>query len=185
MRFIMLKKINILVGIIFVVIGILLIKVEVFPENLDSDNYVIKDDVIFSKKNSIKYLAILYIPKICLEKGILSRNSVLNNVDRNIYTVKYESPLKDDSTIVLASHSGTSKVSYFRYLDDLVIGDDVYLKTTNGKYLYRIEKKHVVKKTGQIFISDNQKQLILTTCSMKFKNKQLVVVARYVKKFLS
>ena len=75
----------------------------------------LKQDDTFLQKQDDDYIAVLEIPKINLKKGLVDPLSSLNNVDKNIEILKpIEMPDRENHTFSLASHSGTSKVSYFR-----------------------------------------------------------------------
>ena len=125
----------------------------------------------------INYVAVLEIPKINLKKGLVDKNSIDNNVDRNIYTLK-ESIFpneKEYSQIILASHSGNSYVSHFRRLNELKLNDSIYLYYNNNKYTYKIIKKYEIEKNGTANIGVYKESNInLITC-IDGTNKQLVI----------
>ena len=132
--------------------------------------------------NSVNYMAVIEIPKINLKKGIYSKNSSLNNVNKNIYVVK-ESVFPNEeknSHIILASHSGNSKVSYFRKLNKLTLNDEVYLYYKNIKYVYKVSNRYEIKKTGEAELKfTNGSDITLITC-LTGKNKQVVYVAKLI-----
>lgn len=140
----------------------------------------IKYKKIISKKNN-DVLGIIYIPKIKLKKIIIKENSKNNNINKNIKTIKYSNPENKNSTIVLAAHSGTSNVSYFKNLSKLKENDKIFLYIRKYKYEYKIIKKYKIKKTGYLEINDEKNKIILTTCDMKNKDRQLVVIGTNVK----
>ena len=125
----------------------------------------------------INYVAVLEIPKINLKKGLVDKNSIDNNVDRNIYTLK-ESIFPNEreySQIILASHSGNSYVSHFRRLNELKLNDSIYLYYNNNKYTYKIIKKYEIEKNGTANIGVYKESNInLITC-IDGTNKQLVI----------
>ena len=93
--------------------------VEVFFEEEIHDEEIKQEEPKEEKPQVIiNYVAILEIPKINLKRGLVDKNSYLNNVDRNIYTLKETTYPNDEnvSHILLASHSGNSSVSFFRNL---------------------------------------------------------------------
>ena len=78
--------------------------------------------------------------------------------------------------LILAAHSGTGKIAYFEELDNLELKDNIIIRYKNKKYIYQITKIWEQKKNGYIKIKkENKKQLILTTCSPKKKNTQLII----------
>lgn len=117
-------------------------------------------------KNEEEYIAVLEIPKINLKKGIYSKDSKLNDVDRNIYLLE-ESTFPneyDNSHIILASHSGNSNISYFKNLHRLNIGDDIHFYFNGIKYMYKINNIYEVQKTGKIELLLNENDISLITC---------------------
>ena len=132
-----------------------------------------------NKKNIISnYIAVLEIPKIGLRKGLFSSDSINNNVNRNITILNSQMPNEEHSTFILASHSGTSSVSFFNRLNKLRYGDKVYVYYKGIKYKYMIFDYYEEKKTGSIFIKGNsdKKAIVLTTCKPFGFNKQLVYI---------
>lgn len=128
------------------------------------------------KTSSDKYVAIIEIPKINLKKG-LSYNK--NNIKYNIEIVKGSSfPDKDDSNLILAAHSGNSKVSFFKNLHKLVLGDKVYIYYNNIKYEFVIDDIYDVKKDGTVEIKryQNKKTITLITCKKNNKTLQTVYI---------
>ncbi len=85
-------------------------------------------------------------------------------------------PDEENSIIFLAAHSGTGTIAFFKNLDKLIKGDKIELKYKNKIYQYQIDKIWEENKTGYIHINKTEKkQLILTTCSPKNNNKQLII----------
>ena len=132
-----------------------------------------------NKKNIISnYIAVLEIPKIWLRKGLFSSDSINNNVNRNITILNSQMPNEEHSTFILASHSGTSSVSFFNRLNKLRYGDKVYVYYKGIKYKYMIYDYYEEKKKGSIFIKgdSDKKAIVLTTCKPFSFNKQLVYI---------
>ena len=140
-------------------------------------------NISIKKAELIDYIAYLKIPKINLNKGIVSKNSKFNNVDRNIQTLK-ESDMPDikNSNLILAAHSGNSNVSYFKDLNKLEINDNIYIEYNNKEYQYKIVNYYTVEKTGLIDIIRNKNKTTLTliTC-IENTNKQLVIISELYK----
>ncbi|UKI28954.1 MAG: sortase [Clostridium sp.] len=82
------------------------------------------------------YVGNISIPKIDLKRGFVSKDSKYNNVNRNIYIVpESDYPDKEGGNFILASHSGTSSISYFRNLYKLTLGDKVDITYNNKKII--------------------------------------------------
>ena len=128
------------------------------------------------------YIAILKIPKIGLERGFYDKNSKLNNVDYNIlFHKESDYPDEENSNVILASHSGTSSISYFKNLYLLEKNDIAYL-TYNGKtYTYKIVNIYYEAKDGDVAIYRNNKKSTLTliTCTKDDNSKQTIYILEH------
>lgn len=133
-----------------------------------------KIDKISLKDDSIGYIK---INKINLKNKLYSINNKKNTVDKNVTILKDSIfPNEKNSTMIIAAHSGTGNVAYFRNINKLEKGDKVNLKLYNHEYNYIVQNKWEVVKTGSIiFPIESKKQLVLTTCSPKKDNYQLII----------
>ena len=118
----------------------------------------------------------LTIDKLNLSKKIYNINSSHNNVEENV-TI-----LNDDiNLIVLAAHSGPGYIAFFDDLDKLELNDTINLTYNNKNLVYIVTNIEEQTKDGTIEINKTDKQrLILTTCSKKDKNKQLVITSKKI-----
>ena len=131
------------------------------------------------KEEKINYIAILKIPKIKLVRGLVDRNSYLNNVKYNVEILKDSaSPEEKNGNVILAAHSGNARISYFRNLDKLVLGDDISLEYKSKTYKYKIVDIYLIEKTGKAEIVRNKNKNTLTLITCKHNtNKQIVIIA--------
>ena len=128
----------------------------------------------YDSYNTADYFGILEIPKLKINNVIYKKNSKKNDVNINVYLVNDNSNL-----IVLASHSGSSPISYFKKLDKISEDDEIILKAHNRKRVYYFFKKELVKKTGVVKIKQyNYPVLVLITCSKTNKGYQEVYYTR-------
>ena len=129
------------------------------------------------KEEKINYIAILKIPKIKLVRGLVDRNSYLNNVKYNVEILKDSaSPEEQNGNVILAAHSGNARISYFRNLDKLVLGDDISLEYKSKTYKYKIVDIYLIEKTGKAEIVRNKNKNTLTLITCKHNtNKQIVL----------
>lgn len=130
------------------------------------------------KKEKENYIAVLKIPKIKLEKGLYNLKSANNDVDKNIQIVSGSSmPDIKNSNLILASHSGNAKISYFKNLNKLEINDKVSIDYKGKTYNYSVVNKYEIAKTGQakIIRNKNTNTLTLITC-VHNTDKQLIVI---------
>ncbi len=119
----------------------------------------------------------LIIKKIALKSNLYEISNPKNNIEKNV-TILKESipPTNKKSIMILAAHSGTGKIAYFESLNKLEINDYIILIYKNKKYTYVVKDIWEENKTGYInFNKEQQKQLILTTCSPTNKTKQLII----------
>ena len=137
------------------------------------------------KKTNYNYIGILEIPNINLKQGFLDINSKYNNVDYNITVVQTSTyPDVDKGNLILASHSGTSYISYFKNLYKLNIGDYAYIYYNGIKYQYQIVNIYNVEKTGKVAIYRNNSATVLTliTCTKDSETEQTVYILELINK---
>ena len=130
----------------------------------------------------IEYIAVLKIPKINLERGLVDSNSYLNNINYNVQFLK-DSAMPDQrfGNVILAAHSGNARISYFRNLDKLDKDDNVSINYKGKTYNYKVVNIYDVEKTGsaKIIRNKNASTLTLITCRHN-TNKQIIVICELV-----
>ena len=131
----------------------------------------------------VNYIAILKIPKIKLERGLVDPSSYLNNVKYNFQWIDGSSmPDQVNGNVIIAGHSGSARVSYFRKLDQLVIGDSVSIDYKNQTYNYKVIDIYDIEKTGKAEIIKNKNTTTLTLITCRHNtNKQIVIICELVK----
>lgn len=119
----------------------------------------------------------LIIDKLNINQPLYNINDKKNNVEENITILNGTiEPSKNNSIIFLAAHSGTGKIAYFKNLDKLNYHDEITLIYNSETYYYEVKDYWEIKKTGTITVpKEEKKQLILTTCSPKKDNYQLII----------
>lgn len=151
-------------------------KEEIKTKSLDDEIIQINEEVNVSK---INYIAILKIPKINLERGLVDQNSYLNNVNYNVEILdNSDMPNVKNGNVILAAHSGNSRISYFKNLDKLDIADEISIDYQNKIYTYKVTDKYLIEKTGtaEIIKNKNKNTLTLITCKHN-TNNQIVIIA--------
>ena len=133
-------------------------------------------------KVEINYIAVIKIPKIGLEKGLASKDSYYNNVNRNIQILtESDMPDKEKGNVILAGHSGNSSVSYFRKLNKLQNNDEVIISYKGKDYVYRMVNSYEIEKNGYAHILRNAEKTTLTLITCKHNtNKQLIVISELI-----
>ncbi len=138
----------------------------------------IKNEDIEPETDS-NYIAVLEIPKLQLIRGLFDIEEDRNNIEENIQILKESDfPNVENGTMILAGHSGIGKSAYFKHLDNLQIGDLIFLYYQGVKYVYQLSSRYEIEKTGyfQVHKNDQKNTLILITCKLK-TNLQLVFIS--------
>ena len=151
--------------------------------NIDSNKKtsLVKNQVLTAipREDNNDIIMYLEINKLNLLQPIYYMNHEKNNVEENVTILEGSIlPIEENNILFLAAHSGEGSIAYFNHLDKLVIGDQVNIYMKNHTYQYIVNDFWEEKKNGFIHVNKNKKkQLILTTCSTRNKEKQLVVSA--------
>ena len=126
----------------------------------------------------ISYIAILEIPTINLKRGLVSPNAQYNNVEENIAILAGSTfPNGDASNLILAAHSGRSRVSFFSNLYQINLGDNVYFYFNNSKYIYQVIDIYTQPREGYISVRERTHDMLtLTTCKDRYY--QLIVIGK-------
>lgn len=158
------------------------VDVPVMEEELVKEEVVEQEEKKETTTPTINYIAVIKIPKIGLEKGLASKGSYWNNVNRNIEILsESDMPDVDKGNVILASHSGNSSISYFRKLNKLQ-NDDIVSIVYNGKeYKYKMVNSYEIEKNGYAHIVRNAEKSTLTLITCKHNtDKQIVVICELV-----
>jgi sortase A len=129
-----------------------------------------------------KYVAVLKIPRINLQKGLFAKKSKYNDVEYNIMIHEASStPDEEKGNVILVGHSGTADIAFFRNLYKLKKGDIAEIYYHGNKYTYKIVKTYDVEKTGTVEIDRdlNKTSLTMITCRHG-TNKQIVLISELV-----
>lgn len=151
-------------------------------ENKQSEDTVEEVKKEIPKEIKYDYIAIIKIPKINLERGLVDPKSKYNNVNYNIEILKESSkPDEENGNVILAAHSGNSRVSFFKNLNKLVLGDEVFIDYNGKTYSYKVTNIYDIEKTGKakIVTNKNKTSLTLITCRHN-TNKQIVIICEQV-----
>ena len=156
------------------------------PEKKEENNQT-NDQTNAKQKNTYHYdyIGTLEIPKINLTKGFVDMNSKHNNVDYNMQIIKPSNyPDVENGNLIIASHSGSSSISYFKHLYKLNVGDMAYIYYNNVKYTYQIVNIYKEPKTGylNIYRDLNQTTLTLVTCTKNDDTTQTVYICNLINK---
>ena len=151
--------------IILFIITIIIVPTSIFK--VSNDDY----PQLLWIKNTDDSIGKIIINKISLKEKLYPINNSKNNIEKHVAILE-----EIDNTLILAAHSGTGNIAYFERLDELNLDDEIILYYKNKKYIYIVTEIYEEKKNGYIHINKNKKrQLVLTTCSPKKTNYQLIV----------
>lgn len=120
-------------------------------------------------------LLLLDIPRIELRRKVYNIGSKNNNVDYNVLLL--DSSNIENNLYFIASHSGSSRASYFDNLVYLEIGDLIGLKNNDSIMVFVVKDMYYIDKNGYFDVSYNINggELFLITCSLNYINRQLIV----------
>lgn len=146
-------------------------------ENFINNDYY---KVVTNENDYYNYIALLEIPKIKLKKGLVDEESKFNDINYNIKIIRSSTmPNVKNGNLILAAHSGNSKISYFKNLDKLIKDDIVKVYYRGNMYTYKTTNIYEVLKTGAVEIirDKNKTTLTLITCDKRDHNKQIVIIS--------
>ena len=126
--------------------------------------------------NNYDVLFYINIPKINLNQKVYNFDSKNNNVDKGIMLISNYDLNNLKGSLILASHSGSSSISYFKHLHKLKSNDLVNIYYKDNKYTYKIINKYYIEKNGKFKYKDQDKKIYLITCDKNNKNKQIVYI---------
>ena len=163
------------------------VKVEEYIDN--SSKVTVEESETQEEKESIGvnynvYDMVIEIPSINLKYGLYDINSRYNSVNYGLQILREsDMPNVTNGNLVIAGHSGTSSISYFRYLYRLKNDDVVFIYYKGTKYIYKINNIYEEEKDGSITIHrDNNKTIIaLITCKSR-SNNQYVFIGELINK---
>ena len=153
------------------------INTEYIDEEQSEENDTVKDDVL--SKPTRDFIGFLEIKKIDLKTGLVAKDSYYNNVNRNVEILKVSDyPDVMNGNLILASHSGTSSISYFKNLYKLNLSDIASVYYKDYVYHYKIVDIYKVLKTGSLEIKRNKDKNVLTliTCTKNSSTEQTVYI---------
>ncbi len=136
------------------------------------------------KATNVNYVAVLKIPKINLEKGLCSKGSSCNNVNKNIQILnEADYPDKENGNFILAGHSGSGRYAYLRKANKLEIEDLITVIYGGYEYEYKIVNIYEIEKTGTANIVRNKDKNTLTLVTCKHNtNKQIIIISELVER---
>ena len=156
-------------------------------DDVDESTEEVSKPVSESLKSKIakEYIGYLEISKINLKQGLVSKNSKYNKVSYNIQMLSLSDyPDKENGNVILAAHSGTGYLAFFKNLYKLTLGDQAKITYKDYVYTYKIVNIYNVPKTGKVRVGRNNQKTCLTliTCTHNSKTEQTVYILELVSK---
>ena len=134
-----------------------------------------------NKMVSSDYFFEICIPKINLNEKVYNFNDSRNDVDKGIMIVKDYDFYKMKGSLILASHSGNSSISYFKNLYVLKKNDIVKILYNGDEYIYQINEIYDINKNGKFKYNNSDKTIYLITCDKNNKKRQNVYKGKLIK----
>mgnify|MGYP002644052274 CR=1 FL=1 len=160
---------------------------EFYQEDLSKDETneeeaEVNIDEVQKENKKVNYIAVLKINKINLVRGLVDESSYLNNVKYNVQIIKGSNmPDVVGGNLILAAHSGNAKISYFKNLGKLEIGDEATIDYNNKVYTYKVVNIYDVNKNGKVEIKRNISKITLTLITCRDNSeKQIVTILELI-----
>lgn len=154
------------------------IDINVIPEEPEVNENEVKQEI------KVNYIAVIKIPKIGVEKGLCQKGSYCNNVNKNIQILnEADYPDVANGNFMLAGHSGSGRVAYFKNVYKLDIDDSISVIYGGFEYKYKIVNIYDIEKTGSANIIRNKDKNTLTLITCRHNtNKQIIVISELVER---
>ena len=151
-------------------------------EKTEQENIENETENAQAENKKSNYVAVLKINKINLVRGLVDESSYLNNVKYNVQIIKGSNmPDVVGGNLILAAHSGNARISYFRNLDKLEIGDGATVDYKDKTYTYKVVNIYDVDKNGKVEIKRNLSKTTLTLITCRHNTeKQIVMILELV-----
>ena len=186
------KKNKFLILIIFIAMITLLgvvffaIKYPVYKANIDAENIVIADNIKLNdtpidhnEQTVIHYddeLGTLTIPDILLDNAPIRESVELSTLSQTIG--HFPSTSIYEGNIGLASHNSGDKGDFFKNLNKINIGSEIYYQTNYGTKRYVVTIKTVINDDDWSYLQESEdNRITLITCVKGQPEKRLCVQA--------
>ena len=147
--------------------------------NVEVETDDVASDEVEPSGPAKQYIATLAIPAISLRLGLVSPDSIYNNIESNITIIQPSSmPDVKKGNLIIAGHSGTGYLAFFRNLYKLQKGDQASITYQQKTYRYQLVNIYSEEKTGYVSIyrDRNKKTLTLITCTKDNDHMQTIYI---------
>ncbi|MFI3261153.1 MAG: sortase [bacterium] len=143
-----------------VIINRMLVKMYIYNSSIINENKI--DSTIF---NDMIYTGVLRIENIDLFIGYYEIDSKYNDISYGLEQLHDYEIEREVNVLILASHSGNSKISYFDDLKYLKHGDIASIYKEGLLYDYLLTDIIEISKSENVIVDyNNDESLILITC---------------------
>ena len=143
-----------------------------------------KDDEVEENNNyTPNYIAFLEIDKINLRQGLLPKENYYNYVDYHVQILDIsDMPDVVNGNFILAGHSGTSNVAFFKNLYKLELNDTAKVYYNSKVYTYKIVNIYNETKDGSVNVyrDSNKTTMTLITCTKDDKEHQTIYILELI-----
>lgn len=128
---------------------------------------------------------VISVPRLNLEMPIFLGATDVNMVAGAAVLSQTSVPIGGENTnSVIAGHRGYNGASYFRYIPDLQLGDEVIITNLWETLTYRVAETKIIapNDVDEILIQDSKDRITLLTChpyASGGKQRYLVICDRY------
>ena len=147
--------------------------------NVEVETDDVASDEVEPSGPAKQYIATLAIPAISLRLGLVSPESIYNNIESTITIIQPSSmPDVEKGNLIIAGHSGMGYLAFFRNLYKLQKGDQASITYQQKTYRYQLVNIYSEEKTGYVSIyrDRNKKTLTLITCTKDNDHMQTIYI---------
>lgn len=142
--------------------------------NINLEEYGITENMI----------GFLKIPKLNIELPIFLGANTENMKKGAVHLTETSYPIGGNNTnSVIAAHRGYSKAKMFRNIDNLIIGDEIYISNFKEKLNYKVVEIKIINPSdiNELLIQEGRDLVTLVTCHpYRVNNKRYIVFCERV-----
>lgn len=158
--------------------------IEITSIEEDQEEPIVEDEPIKKEdtKNSLNYVAILEIPVINLKTGMVEATDNFKSINYAVSIDKSSQYPDIEGNMIIYSHSGNSRIAFFKHLNQVKIGDSVYVYFRGIRYEYKIFTSYEIEKVGKLNVTypKDKRHITLVTCNPNKKGFQIVLVGEQI-----
>lgn len=158
--------------------------IEITSTEKDQEESILESEPIKNENqtSNLNYIAILEIPTINLKTGMVWATTNFQSINYAVSIDKSSQLPSVEGNFIIYSHSGNSRIAFFKHLNQVEIGDSIYIYFNGIKYEYKIFKSYEIPKTGKLNVTypKDKRYITLVTCNPNQKGFQIVLVGEQI-----